>query len=808
VSFPKAGRFHLKFYHSAPTTSPCYVSIDGVQQNGVVLSEQTPGAALPQWFEYGPFDFPQGDVVLRLTPLRGSHPLIWDIGAAEVAAPALAPPAPPEPIVPTTTAPTTTAPTTTAPPVDPPTQIELPKEPAQSISGNVNAHVAVTEISGEKVTFAGTTNPFRAGDRVVVLQTAGAFIDTSDDERFGSITSDNGAGRYVWATVIGTNGQAVRLAEEVCGFDTKNGKVQLVRASSHPGDVNVTGRMDVAAWDGTAGGVIAIEAGGTLQIGAEVDASGKGFKGGSVSANSAGATARGYVYAATSLAGWKGEGIGAVSADQAAGRGAPANAGGGGNEHNSGGGGGSNGGAGGRGGFEYHSQTGDTNGIGGRSLDYADRAFLGGGGGGGQQNNAQGSAGAAGGGIVLLRARSVKGSAGGAIRANGANAANAGWDGAGGGGAGGTILIDTTSVSGGLILEALGGKGGTTGWGQGEGAGGGGGTIRTNAALPASVKTSLLGGDSGRMGGGATAGSPGIIGPLLPTQSRCGGDCGRIREDLEKKIAQHDQKCAACDQKLDAIEKKLADQERSNIDQERRLLDQDRKIAEQEKSNLGQERKLLEQDKKIGEQERNNIDQERKLLEQDKKVAEQERSNLEQEKRLFEQDRKIAELMAQAKTIDELTNKLNELAAKFNKCGACEEKLVAQAKTIDELTNKLNELAAKFEEAKATNVTPPVPPLAVQEPPPPPPPADDLEAIEGIGPKIAEVLKNAGIRTYKDLAAASVATLKKILTDAGGAKFARNDSTTWPKQAQYIVAGDKAGLKAFQDALRGGRPLP
>ncbi|HRI63957.1 MAG TPA: helix-hairpin-helix domain-containing protein [Polyangium sp.] len=680
---------------------------------------------------------------------------------------------------------------------------EPAKPPAQSISGIVNVSAAATSIAGETLTLGGTTNPLKAGDRVVIIQMAGAYIDTSDNERFGTITSDNGAGRYVWATVVGTNGQNVKLAESFGGFDTATGKVQVVRAYSSAGDVTVAGRIDVPAWDGSSGGVIVLESGGTLKIAAEMDVSGKGFKGGRVSHNNGGGTARGYVYAESNLAGIKGEGIAAMSGDRAGGRGAPANAGGGGNEHNSGGGGGGNGGAGGRGGFEYYSQTGDTNGIGGRSLDYPDRAFFGGGGGGGQQNNGQGTGGGAGGGLVILRAQSIVGSTGGAIRANGANGPDAGWDGAGGGGAGGTIVLDATSVTGEFILEARGGKGGATPWGQGEGGGGGGGTIRTNATLPPSVKASLGGGDPGRTGAGGTTGAQGIVGPLVPskpgspsgTSTSC-AQCDKVREELGKKLAERDQKCAAYEQKVDAIdkkldtiEKKLTEQERSNIDQERRLLEQDRKIATQEKSNLEQERKLLEQDKKL---------------------AEQERSNLEQEKRLFEQDKKIAELAAktdncnacneklseQAKAINELTNKLADLEAKATKCGACEETLTAQTKTIADLTAKLDDLTKKLAELTSK----------LEQKTEPPTKADDLEAIEGIGPKIADLLKNAGIRTYKDLAAIDVAELKKILK-TGGTQFARNDPSSWPKQAQLILASDKPGLKALQDKLRAGRDM-
>jgi hypothetical protein len=97
VSLPSAGRWHLRVRHSTPGPAPCYLSINGVQQSGVILSETTRGAALPQWFSYGPYDFKQGENVLRIVPLRGQHSLIWDLGFADEVKVAPPPPPPPPP---------------------------------------------------------------------------------------------------------------------------------------------------------------------------------------------------------------------------------------------------------------------------------------------------------------------------------------------------------------------------------------------------------------------------------------------------------------------------------------------------------------------------------------------------------------------------------------------------------------------------------------------------------------------------------------------------------------------------------------
>jgi predicted flap endonuclease-1-like 5' DNA nuclease len=80
--------------------------------------------------------------------------------------------------------------------------------------------------------------------------------------------------------------------------------------------------------------------------------------------------------------------------------------------------------------------------------------------------------------------------------------------------------------------------------------------------------------------------------------------------------------------------------------------------------------------------------------------------------------------------------------------------------------------------------------------------ADDLTAIEGIGPKIREVLQRADILTFSDLAGADVGDLKQILLDAG---LRVNNPATWPAQAALAAAGKWDDLKAMQVQLKAGR---
>lgn len=82
--------------------------------------------------------------------------------------------------------------------------------------------------------------------------------------------------------------------------------------------------------------------------------------------------------------------------------------------------------------------------------------------------------------------------------------------------------------------------------------------------------------------------------------------------------------------------------------------------------------------------------------------------------------------------------------------------------------------------------------------------ADDLEKIEGIGPKISEVLTAAGIATFAQLAEATPEQIREILDNAGS-QFAAHDPATWPKQAALAAAGNWDELKTWQDELLGGR---
>lgn len=82
--------------------------------------------------------------------------------------------------------------------------------------------------------------------------------------------------------------------------------------------------------------------------------------------------------------------------------------------------------------------------------------------------------------------------------------------------------------------------------------------------------------------------------------------------------------------------------------------------------------------------------------------------------------------------------------------------------------------------------------------------ADDLTKVEGIGPKINELLQAAGISTFKQLAEATVDSVKEILAAKGGT-YKTKDPGTWGQQAQLAADGKWDELKELQDRLDGGK---
>lgn len=81
----------------------------------------------------------------------------------------------------------------------------------------------------------------------------------------------------------------------------------------------------------------------------------------------------------------------------------------------------------------------------------------------------------------------------------------------------------------------------------------------------------------------------------------------------------------------------------------------------------------------------------------------------------------------------------------------------------------------------------------------------DLQKVEGIGPKIEELLNKKGIENYNQLSNTDIATLEKIIADAGPAFYTHRGLTiTWPAQAKLAETGQWEELEKWQGLLKEG----
>ncbi len=83
---------------------------------------------------------------------------------------------------------------------------------------------------------------------------------------------------------------------------------------------------------------------------------------------------------------------------------------------------------------------------------------------------------------------------------------------------------------------------------------------------------------------------------------------------------------------------------------------------------------------------------------------------------------------------------------------------------------------------------------------------DNLQIVEGIGPKIETLLKDNGIGNWGALASAKNDRLKTILQEAGS-RFKMHDPGAWSHQASLAAAGDWPALIAYQHTLSSGIEL-
>ncbi len=81
---------------------------------------------------------------------------------------------------------------------------------------------------------------------------------------------------------------------------------------------------------------------------------------------------------------------------------------------------------------------------------------------------------------------------------------------------------------------------------------------------------------------------------------------------------------------------------------------------------------------------------------------------------------------------------------------------------------------------------------------------DDLTKIEGVGPKIEQILNEAGIATFRDILSKPPSEIKSVLV-AQSPTYAVHDPATWAEQAKLAVANKWEELASLQLKLKGGK---
>lgn len=109
--------------------------------------------------------------------------------------------------------------------------------------------------------------------------------------------------------------------------------------------------------------------------------------------------------------------------------------------------------------------------------------------------------------------------------------------------------------------------------------------------------------------------------------------------------------------------------------------------------------------------------------------------------------------------------------------------------TVDSMDGAKTEVIDIINEADGTNIE-----LTIIEEPTETPGVDSVDRfveIKGIGPKVASLLKEAGIQQFSELAETPIERLREILASAGN-HYRIYDPTNWPQQAKQLASRDSS----------------
>jgi predicted flap endonuclease-1-like 5' DNA nuclease len=82
---------------------------------------------------------------------------------------------------------------------------------------------------------------------------------------------------------------------------------------------------------------------------------------------------------------------------------------------------------------------------------------------------------------------------------------------------------------------------------------------------------------------------------------------------------------------------------------------------------------------------------------------------------------------------------------------------------------------------------------------------DNFAILDGIGPKVSEVLRSAGVNTFAKLATTDEDEIRGILVAENPNLLRLTDPSTWQEQAGLASEGDWEALSSLQESLKEGR---
>jgi large repetitive protein len=305
----------------------------------------------------------------------------------------------------------------------------------------VDTYLTSSSVSaGANTCTVNSATGFASGDQVLIIQVQKATFTT---------------GVYEMLAISGIVGSTITFASNFQNAYTSNSTAvttQMIRVPNYSA-VTLGSTFNVPAWDGNEGGICIIKCSGTMTLTAQINATGKGFRGGvSTSVGYANPSARGEGQTAESSVG---------SAANAAG--------GGGGRMNQPSALSAKTGAG--GGHATAGTNGNSNAVGGTAWGGQDLTshlgFGGGGGAGGYDYSSQGGNGGIGGGIIMIMAETLTLSGSGELAASGTSGTGNAQNNQGGG-AGGSIYVKSDTFTSNDNCNAAVGSGGSSGGGAGS----------------------------------------------------------------------------------------------------------------------------------------------------------------------------------------------------------------------------------------------------------------------------------------------------------------------------------------------------